>query len=153
VLVLGCDNCSESVSLPDLVNLSLISDCSQSLQDPLIELAELNVFLFLWLNHLKLELIFGCFNNACSSLFLLNLDVLLRPLSSLYPFITFAGAATTTAGRDLLGLTMLQLHLLLKFLLDLSLVITFFIVLIVFIIIKVGEKVSFKGPIVARLLV
>ena len=152
MLVLGCDNCSESVSLPDLVNLSLISDCSQSLQDPLIELAELNVFLFLWLNHLKLELIFGCFNNACSSLFLLNFDVLLRPLGSLYPVVSFARAATTTSLRDLLGLTLL-LHLLLKFLLDLSLVITFFIVLIVFIIIKAGEKVSFKGPIVARLLV
>jgi hypothetical protein len=154
VLVLGGDNCSESVSLPDLVNLSLISDCSQSLQDPLIDLPELNVFLFLWLNHLKLELICGCFNNACSSLFLLYLDVLLRPLGSLYPFVTFAGAATATGRRrDLLGLTMLLLHLLLKFLLDLSLVITFFIVLIVFIIIKAGEKVSFKGPIVARLLV
>ena len=104
MLVLGRDNCSESVSLPDLVNLSLISDCGQSLQDPLIELAELNIFLFLWLNHLKLELIFGCFNNACNSLFLLHLDVLLRPLGSLYPVISFASAATGV--RDLLGLAL-----------------------------------------------
>ena len=111
MLVLGGDNCSESVSLPDLVNISLISDCSQSLQDPSIELPELNVFLFLWLNYIKLELNFGCFNNAYSSLFLLYLDVLLRPLGSLCPVISFA--ATTIGARDLLGFAILLLHLLL----------------------------------------
>ena len=145
MLVLGGDNCSESVSLPDLVNLSLISDCSQSLQDPSIELPELNVFLFLRFNNLELE----CFNNAWRSLFLLRLEVLLRPLGSLDPVISFAGASTSA--RDLLGLTMLLLHLLLKFFLNLSLVISIFIVLIVFVIIKAGEKVGFQGSVVARL--
>lgn len=149
MLVLGGDNCSESVSLPALVNLSLISNCSQSLQDPSIKLSELNIFLFLWLNNLELELIIGCFNNACSSLFLLYLNVLLRPLGSLNPVVSFAGAAT--GARDLLGLTMLLLHLLLKFFLDLSLIISILIVLIVFVIIKTGEKVGFQGSVVARL--
>jgi hypothetical protein len=131
------DDCSESVSILVLVNLNLISDCCQSLKDPRIKLPKLNIFLFLCLSDQNLDLIFGRFNIARSSLFILKFKILLCPLGSLNPFAPFAAIAFSTRSR-LLGLSMLVLDFLLK--------------LLLVIILKAGEKFGFQGSIVANLI-
>ena len=157
MLVLGGDHFSNSVSLLGLSHLNLILNRSQSLQDPCVEHLKLNIFLYLRLSYLELELILWYFNKPCSSFFLFNFEILLRLLGKLR-FASFSETGTAIVSCLLLPsapvsclhrLAMLLLHLLLELFSEFSLVVYISVLELVVIILPIVEIASFKGIIVS----